>query len=432
MTNKTSSFKDETMPTFSALRLQFPALQLRDAAGRPAIYFDGPGGTQVPQRVIEAVSDYYLRANSNTHGPFATSQKTDEILHAAREAMADFFNAAAPEQIVFGANMTTLTFHMSRCIGRTLQAGDEIVLTRLDHDANVSPWLALEERGVKVRFLDFHPEDCTLAYEQLGELLSPKTKLVAVGYASNATGTINDVRRIIQAAQSVGALTYVDAVHYAPHAPIDVQALDCDFLVCSPYKYFGPHMGVLYGKTEVLEKFQAYKVRPQEAQPPHRFETGTLNHEGIAGTAAAIDYIAEVGRTCGAEFEASYKNFSGRKRLLKMAMAAIQKYERGFSEKLLAGLQAIPHVKIFGITDRGRMHERTPTVAMRMSSHAPSTIAECLGRENIYVWEGNFYALEVTTRLGVEAHGGLVRIGLVHYNTEEEIARCISVLQSMA
>ncbi len=416
------------MPTFPALRSQFPALQMRDAQDRLAVYFDGPGGTQVPQRVIDAVSGYYIKTNSNTHGAFYTSQKTNEILHEARSAMADFFNAASPEQIAFGANMTTLTFHMSRCIGRTLQAGDEIVLTRLDHDANVSPWLALEERGVKIRFLDFHPEDCTLAYESLGDLLSKKTRLVAVGYASNATGTINDVRRIIQMAQRVGALTYIDAVHYAPHAPIDVQALGCDFLVCSPYKFFGPHMGVLYGKAEALSRFQAYKVRPQDSQPPYRFETGTLNHEGIAGTAAAIDYLAEVGKTCGAEFQTSYQNFSGRKQLLKMAMAAIQNYERGFSEKLIAGLQAIPTVKIYGITELARMLERTPTVSIRMQQ-PPSVIAERLGRENIYVWEGNFYALEVTTRLGVEEHGGLVRIGLVHYNTEEEITRCLQVLR---
>jgi cysteine desulfurase family protein (TIGR01976 family) len=418
------------MPSFSALRSQFPALQLRDAAGRPAIYFDGPGGTQVPQRVIEAVSDYYVRANANTHGPFATSQETDEILLAAREAMADFFNAASSQQIVFGANMTTLTFHMSRCIGRDLQAGDEIVLTRLDHDANVAPWLALEERGVKIRFLDFHPEDCTLAYEQLGDLLSKKTKLVAVGYASNAVGTINDVRRIVQMAQTVGALTYIDAVHYAPHGPIDVQGLDCDFLVCSAYKFFGPHLGVLYGKAEAFERFQAYKVRPQDEAPPYRFETGTLNHEGIAGAAAAIDYLAEVGATCGAEQEAAYKNFSGRKRLLKTAMAAIQNYERGFSEKLIAGLQAVPQVKIFGITDRDRMHERTPTVSIRMQ-HSPRVVAGRLGRENIYVWEGNFYALEVTMRLDIEEHGGLVRIGLVHYNTAEEITRCLQALQGL-
>lgn len=420
------------MPSFSALRSQFPALQLRDAAGRPAIYFDGPGGTQVPQRVIAAVSDYYIRANSNTHGAFFTSQKTDEMLHAARAAMADFFNAAAPEQIAFGANMTTLTFHMSRCIGRTLQPGDEIVLTRLDHDANISPWLALEEKGVKIRFLDFHPEDCTLAYESLGDLLSKKTKFVAVGYASNATGTINDVRRIIQMAQSVGALTYIDAVHHAPHGPIDVQALDCDFLVCSAYKFFGPHLGVLYGKADVLERFQAYKVRPQDQAPPYRFETGTLNHEGIAGTAAAIDYLAEVGKTCGEEFAERYKNFSSRKRLLKMATAAIQKYERGLTEKLIQGLQAVRGVKIFGVTDSSRMHERTPTVSIRMQNHTPSAIAERLGRENIYVWDGNFYALEVTTRLGVEEQGGLVRIGLVHYNTEGEIARCLQVLHDMA
>ncbi len=420
------------MPNFSSLRAQFPALQLRDAAGRPAVYFDGPGGTQVPQHVLDAVTDYLVKANSNTHGAFSTSQKTDEVLHTAREAMADFFNAEAPQQIAFGANMTTLTFHLSRSIGRTLQPGDEIVLTRLDHDANVSPWLALEERGVKIRFLDFHPEDCTLHYEALGDLLSAKTKLVAVGYASNAVGTINDVRRIVQMAQHVGALTYIDAVHYAPHGPIDVQALDCDFLVCSAYKFFGPHVGVLYGKQAVLDRLQAYKVRPQDGQPPYKFETGTLNHEGIAGTAAAIDYLAEVGKTCGAEFAGRYKNFSGRRLHLKQAMTAIQNHERHFSEKLLAGIRAIPGAQIFGIIDPARLLERTPTVSFRMQQYTPAVIAERLGRENIYVWDGNFYALEVTTRLGVEGRGGIVRIGLVHYNTDEEIDRCVRVLEEMA
>jgi len=419
------------MPTFSALRSQFPALQLHDAAGRPAVYFDGPGGTQVPQRVLDAVRDYFVKSNSNTHGAFATSQKTDEILHGAREAMADFFNAESSQQIVFGANMTTLTFHVSRSIGRMLQPGDEIVLTRLDHDANVSPWLALEEKGVKIRFLDFHPEDCTLNYEALGDLLSAKTKLVAVGYASNAVGTINDVQRIVQMAQRVGALTYIDAVHYAPHGPIDVQALDCDFLVCSAYKFFGPHIGVLYGKSGVLARLQAYKVRPQDEQPPYKFETGTLNHEGIAGAAAAINYLAEVGRTCGADFADKCKNFSGRSLHLKMAMAAIQNYERQFSEKLIAGIQALPGAKIFGITESSRLLQRTPTVSFRMQQHPPSAIAERLGRENIYVWDGNFYALEVTKRLGVEEQGGIVRIGLVHYNTEAEIARCLRVLQEL-
>lgn len=412
------------MNPFVVFRSQFPALQLKDAAGRPAIYFDGPGGTQAPQSVIEAMNRHLIRRLSNTHGAFATSRATDETIYQARAAMADFLNAAAPDNIAFGANMTSLTFHVSRSIGRDLKPGDEIILTRLDHDANVAPWLALEEKGVKIKFLDFHPEDCTLAYEEFENLLSPKTKLVAVGYASNAVGTINEVNRIVKMAHAAGALVYVDAVHYAPHGPIDVQALDCDFLVCSAYKFFGPHVGALYGKYEAMERLHAYKVRPQESAPPFKFETGTLNHEGLAGTAAAIEYIAELGRRGGSKSPGE----QDRRRDLKMAMSAIQEYERTLSKKLIAGLQAIPGVRVFGITDAKRYHQRTPTVAMRMEKHPPQAVAERLGEENIYVWDGNFYALEVINRLGYEDKGGVVRIGLVHYNTEEEIDRMLGVL----
>lgn len=419
-------------PNFSSSRSEFPALQQRDAAGRPAIYFDGPGGTQVPQRVVDAMSNYLIAHNANTHGAFATSARTDEILHNARAAMADFFNAAASSQIVFGANMTTLTFHLSRSLGHDWREGDEIMVTRLDHDANISPWLALQERGIKIRFLDFKPEDCTLDYDGLDQLLSSKTKLVAVGLASNATGTINEVNRIIQKAHAVGALVYVDAVHYAPHAPIDVQSLDCDFLVCSAYKFFGPHIGVLYGKHELLERLHAYKVRPQEPNAPFKFETGTLNHEGMAGTEAAIAYLSDLGKRFEAEFSNTVKNFSGRRLQLKCAMAAIQAYEKSLSEKLIAGLQAIPGTKIYGITDPARFHQRTPTVALRMPKHSPRAIAERLAAENIYVWDGNFYALEVTTRLGVEEQGGVVRIGLAHYNTAEEIDRLLNIVHEFS
>lgn len=419
------------MKPFINCRSQFPALQLKDSSGRPAIYFDGPGGTQAPQSVIAAMNQHLVQRLSNTHGTFATSRATDETIHNARAAMADFLNAPAAENIAFGANMTSLTFHVSRSIGRDLKSGDEIILTRLDHDANVAPWLALEEKGVTIKFLDFHPEDCTLAYEEFESLLSAKTKLVAVGYASNAVGTINDVDRIIKMAHAAGALVYVDAVHYAPHGPIDVQALDCDFLVCSAYKFFGPHVGVLYGKHEVMERLHAYKVRPQESTPPFKFETGTLNHEGLAGTTAAIEYLAELGRHVDNSAVLQASSWQGRRRDLKMAMAAIQEYERGLSQKLIAGLQAIPGVRVFGITDAKRYHQRTPTVAMRMEKHSPQTVAERLGEENIYVWDGHFYALEVITRLGYEDKGGVVRIGLVHYNTEEEIDRMLGVLQKL-
>ncbi|MGH7494870.1 MAG: cysteine desulfurase-like protein [bacterium] len=410
------------------VREQFPALKQRDAQGRQAIYFDGPGGTQVPQRVVDAMSNYFIVHNANTHGAFGTSARTDEILHAARAAMADFINASSNE-IVFGANMTTLTFHVSRSLGREWREGDEIIVTRLDHDANVSPWLALQEKGIKVRFLDFKPEDCTLDYDGLDQLLSNRTRLVAAGLASNAVGTINDVTRLIQKAHTAGALVYLDAVHYAPHAPIDVQALDCDFLACSAYKFFGPHVGVLYGKREILEGLQAYKVRPQEKNPPFKFETGTLNHEGLAGTKAAIDYIADLGQNVAAEYASAFGTFGGRKLQLKCAMAAIQAYERKLSEKLIAGLHTIPGMKIYGITAPSRFHQRTPTVALRMQKYSPRVLAERLAAENIYVWDGNFYALEVTTRLGLEEQGGVVRVGLVHYNTIDEIDRLVALLQ---
>ena len=415
----------------SYLREQFPALQQHDAQGRPAVYFDGPGGTQVPQRVVDAMADYLITHNANTHGAFATSARTDEILHAARETAADFLNATVDE-VVFGANMTTLTFHLSRSLARDWRESDEIIVTRLDHDANVSPWLALQEQGIQVRFLDFHPEDCTLDYDGLDRLLSHKTKLVAVGLASNATGTINDVQRIVQKVHAAGALAYVDAVHYAPHAPINVRQLDCDFLVCSAYKFFGPHVGVLYGKREILERLQAYKVRPQETAPPYKFETGTLNHEGLAGTKAAIDYLCGIGQRYEDAFSSRFGGFSGRRLLLKCAMAAIQEYERMLSEKLITGLQKIPAVKIYGITNTAQFDQRTPTVAVRMAKQSPRAVAQRLAAENIYVWDGDFYAVEVIKRLGVAELGGVVRIGLVHYNTKEEMDRLLSVLHGLS
>jgi len=417
------------MNPFLACRAHFPALHLQDAAGRPAIYFDGPGGTQVPQAVIDAMAGHFIHKYSNTHGAFATSRATDETIHAARTALADFLNAPSPDNIAFGANMTSLTFHLSRSLGRALQPGDEIILTRLDHDANIAPWLALAEQGVTIKFLDFHPEDCTLAYEQLDTLLTPRTRLVAIGYASNAVGTINDVARIIARAHASGALVYVDAVHFAPHGPIDVQALDCDFLVCSAYKFFGPHVGVLYGKHEVMDRLPAYKVRPQEPTPPYKFETGTLNHEGLAGTIAAIEYLAQLGRQTGAAAEET--RWQGRRRELKTAMRAVQDYEHRLTQKLISGLQAIPGVRVFGITDPSSYSQRTPTVALRMEKHTPREVAERLGAENIYVWDGDFYAVEVIKRLGYEDKGGVVRIGLVHYNTEEEIDRLLAVLQTL-
>jgi cysteine desulfurase family protein (TIGR01976 family) len=429
------------MPTvdLSPLRAQFPALAQIDA-GQPAIYFDGPGGTQVPQRVIDAMSGYLARSNANTHGAFRTSRETDALLASAHEAMADFLNAASPAEIAFGPNMTTLTFQFSRAIGRILRPGDEVVITRLDHDANRAPWLALRELGVVVKELDFDPRDCTLPVESsagsggraLADLLSPRTRLVAVGYASNAVGTINPIRQIAQLAHRVGAWLWVDAVHYAPHGPIDVQELGCDFLVCSPYKFFGPHAGVAWGRYNLLEELHPYKVRPAGDLPPDKFETGTQSHEAQAGVLAAIEYLAELGEKYGREHATGFPGFQGRRLALKQAMKAIQNYERPLFTRFVSGLTAIPGLRLYGIADSARFDRRTPTAAFRLAHRSPDEVAEHLARQGVCVWSGNFYAVTVTEQLDLEASGGVVRAGLVHYNTPEEVDFCLARLEELA
>jgi cysteine desulfurase family protein (TIGR01976 family) len=403
------------------IRAQFPALA-QEVNGHPAVFFDGPGGTQVPQRVIDAVADYLIHHNANTHGAFATSRRTDETIDAARAVMADLLGCAADE-VVFGPNMTTLTFAISRAFGRDIRPGDEIVLTRLDHDANVAPWKALEEQGAVIQMVDIDTEECTLDMADMARAIGPRTKLVAVGYASNAVGTINDVATITRMAHAVGALVYIDAVHYAPHGPIDVQALDCDFLACSPYKFFAPHMGALYGKREHLARLRPYKVRPASDDIPDRWETGTKNHEGLAGVTAAIEYLAELGQRI--------KPAATRRVALVQAMEAIKAYERGLSERLIAGLLAIPGLTFYGISDPARFDMRTPTVAVRLAGRTPRELAEALGRRGIFCWDGNYYAINLTERLGVEADGGMLRIGLVHYNTAEEIDRLLEALNEL-
>jgi len=418
-------------PDLSPVRSQFPALAQEDA-GRPAVFFDGPGGTQVPQRVIDAMSRYLARTNANHGGAFRTSRESDAILRAAHQAMADFLNAASADEIIFGPNMTTLTFALSRAIGRELREGDEIVITRLDHDANRAPWQALAERGAVIKEVDFDPADCTLRLDDLARQLTPRTRLVAVGYASNAVGTVNPIGRIAEMAHSVGAWLWVDAVHYAPHGPIDVQALGCDFLVCSPYKFFGPHSGVAWGRYELLERLRAYKVRPAGNLPPDKFETGTQSHEAQAGVLAAIEYLAELGEEFGAAFADRFPGFAGRRLALKQAMAAIQAYERPLFEHFVAGLLAIPGLSFYGIRDFDRFDRRTPTAAFRLAGHTPRQVAEHLARRGIYVWDGNFYALAVTERLGLEETGGVVRAGLAHYNTREEVDYCLECLREIA
>jgi len=405
------------------VRLQFPSLQTQ-VNGQPAAFLDGPAGTQVPTQVMHAIQNYLMSANANTCGAFLTSQRTDEMLGAARAAMADFFHCERDE-VVFGQNMTTITFSISRAIGRELNAGDEILLTALDHDANFSPWKALEEKGVVIRQADIREEDCTLDLNDLKSKLSERTKLVAVGYASNAVGTINPVAEITRLAHAAGALAYIDAVHYAPHGLIDVKALDCDFLVCSSYKFFGPHLGTLYGKRQHLQGFRPYKVRPCTDQVPDRWETGTQVHELIAGVAAAVEYIAEVGRH-------SDPSVTTRREALAAAYRTTVAYERRLISRLIDGLQSISGVRIYGITDSDRFEERCSTLSLRIGNHNPTNIAAFLSERGIFTWDGNYYALNLTERLGVESQGGLLRIGLVHYNTMDEVERLLAALREFA
>ena len=405
-------------------RAQFPSLG-QSVNGHPATFLDGPAGTQVSQRVIDAFREYFEHSNANTCGQFATSRSTDEMIASARAAMADFFNCAADE-VSFGPNMTTITFALARAIGRELAPGDEIVVTTLDHDANVAPWRALEERGVVVRQADIRVEDCTLDMDDLRSKINSRTRLVAVGYAANAVGTINPVAEIVRLAHGAGALAFIDAVHYAPHGSIEVRALDCDFLVCSPYKFFGPHMGCLYGKRDTLMRFRPYKVLPAPEALPDRWETGTQTHEGIAGVAAAVNYVAELGRR-------SNPGAAGDRRAeLVSAYRAIRQHEMSLAARMIRGLLEISGLRFFGISDAARFGERVPTVAVRLAGQTPQAAAKFLGDRGIFTWDGNYYALNLTERLGVEKDGGLLRIGLVHYNTAEEVERLLGALREFS
>jgi cysteine desulfurase family protein (TIGR01976 family) len=415
-----------------ALRAQFPALRQTED-GQPVVFLDNPGGTQVPQTVVDAVSDYLLHHNANHGGAFATSRRSDEILHEAHCAMADLLNAASPDEIVFGPNMTTLTLNISRALARELGPGDEILVTRMDHDANIAPWLLIaEDTGATVRWADFDVEDYTLDMAALHDLITPQTKIVAVGYASNATGSVHDVKTIVDWAHAAGALVFVDAVQYAPHGPIDVQALGCDLLACSAYKFFGPHQGVLYGQYALLERLRAYKVRPAPALPPGKYETGTQVHEGIAGTLAAVNYLAAIGQQFGAGYAARFPELSGRRLALRTGMTVLREYDHVLSAAMLDELETLPGVQIHGVTDRARLAERVPTVSFTWGERPPREIAAALGAQGIYVWDGHYYALAVVERLGLVDSGGMVRIGAVHYNTVDEIRRLGAALRALA
>jgi cysteine desulfurase family protein (TIGR01976 family) len=423
---------------------QFPSLA-RAVNGHTAAFLDAPGGTQVPQRVIDAIAGYLRANNANTGGAYATSRYTDQMIAEARASMADFLGCD-PGEIVFGPNMTSLTYAISRAIGRELRPGDEILLTHLDHDANVSPWRALEEKGVNIQFADIREEDCTLDMDDLASKITRRTKVVAVGYASNAVGTINAVKTLVKLAHDSQAIAYVDAVHYAPHGSIDVRDLDCDFLVCSTYKFFGPHMGVLYGKREHLARLEPYKVRANTNAVPQRWEWGTLNHECIAGITACVDYLADLGRRSSLGnvspdnlVRAAKDSAPGaalltafRRDAIKDAYRAIQSHERELSHRLLRGLADIPGLRLYGIRDPARLQSRCPTFAVRMPGHTPLELATKLGEQGIFTWDGNYYALNLTERLGVEKDGGFLRIGFVHYNTEEEVGRVVEGLRRLA
>jgi cysteine desulfurase family protein (TIGR01976 family) len=413
----------------SVIRGQFPSLD------RSATFLDNPGGTQIAKQSLERINRYLLECNANHEGAFATSQQSDAILHEAHTAMADFLNASSPDEIVFGANMTTLTLHISRSLARGLNPDDEIVITRMDHDANISPWLLIaEDRGCHVTWVDFDVEDYTLKLDEFEKALERKPKIVAFGYASNATGTINPVRKLTKMAKEAGTLVYVDAVQYAPHGPIDVQSMGCDFLVCSAYKFFGPHVGALYGKLELLEDLKAYKVRPASNNPPGKWMTGTQNHEGIAGVLGALEYFEWLAEQFAdtQKLSLAEEGFSGRRLNLKAAMTAIRAYEFELSRALIRAIETVPGTHIHGITDMKRLDERVPTVSFTLEGKHPLEIAEALGKAGFYVWDGNYYALAVTERLGVEASGGMVRVGAVHYNTLDEIAHFGAALQKIA
>lgn len=411
------------------IRQQFPALQLKDD-GKPRIYFDNPGGTQVPQQVVQRMRDYLINSNANHGGYFRTSQTSDAILEESHLAMADFLNASSPHEIVFGPNMTTLTFAISRSLAHWFKPGDEIILTRMDHDANVSPWMQMaQEKGLKIKWLNFQTDSYHFDYQQLEELLSSRVKLLAINYASNAIGTINDIQRVTELAHRYQTLIYVDAVQYVPHAPTDVQKLGCDFLVCSAYKFFGPHQGILWGRYELLEKLVAYKVRPADEKPPGKFETGTQCHEGQAGTLGALDYLSWIGQTMAQEYYQDFSNFSGRRLFLHAAMQAVKGYEKSISKHLINGLSNIKKIKIYGITDQDELEKRVPTISFYMDGVYPAKISRHLAAENIFVWDGHYYALEVIRHLELEKQGGMVRIGAVHYNTTDEIDRLLNSLE---
>jgi cysteine desulfurase family protein (TIGR01976 family) len=411
------------------VRKQFPALE------RPVVFLDNPAGTQISRQSLERINRYLIDCNANHGGMFETSRKSDEILHEAHAAMADFLNAAQPEEIIFGNNMTTLTLHISRSLAQTLQAGDNILVTRLDHDANIAPWmLVAEDKGCNLIWVDIDVEEGMLDLDDFARALEHKPKIAAFGYASNLLGTVNPVKKLTKMAKDAGALVYIDAVQYAPHGPIDVQDIGCDFLVCSSYKFFGPHAGVLYGKYDLLNELKAYKVRPASNELPYKFETGTQNHEGIAGVLGALEYFEWLGNQFDGEQAQAWKDagFSGRRFVYKQAMSTIRNYEFKLSRALIGAIESIPGTHIYGVTDMNRLDERVPTVSFTLEGRNPEKVANAIGKQNVNVWNGHNYALAVVERLGLLEAGGMIRVGPVHYNTVDEVEQFREALSHVA
>jgi cysteine desulfurase family protein (TIGR01976 family) len=404
----------------AAARRRFPALA-RTVAGRPVVYLDGPGGSQVPTSVIEAMTTYLRDSNANTGGAFVTSQETEDVIDAARAAAADLIGAT-PAEIAFGPSMTALNFALAHAVARTLEPGDEIVVTELDHDANVAPWLLVAaDHGLVVRHAPLHPADGTLDHDALEALLGERTRIVAFTLASNALGTMPDARRIVEAAHAVGALAWADAVHYAPHARLDRDALELDIVLCSPYKFFGPHAGIAAIRRDLAETWPADRVRPAGQVPPgHRFEQGTLSHEALAGIVATVAYLEDLGQG------------DSRPARLDDAFARITAHERELSLRALERLAAIPACALHGLVDPARVDERTPTFCLTVDHLPPRALAEALGRDGIFTWDGNYYALAAMEALGLEGRGGALRAGFLHYTTLDEVDRFCDALESLA
>lgn len=404
------------------IRKQFPALA-QSSNGKPWVFFDNPGGTQVPQRVIDAISRCLVESNANLGGAFITSQRADAVVVEAHQAMADFLNAKSPAEIIFGQNSTTLTFHMSRTLGQLFKPGDEIILTTMEHDANVTPWeLLARDLSLEIKRLPFNTENFEFDLSKLDDLISDKTRLLCINHSSNMLGTINDIKAAVEIAHNHGVLVYVDSVQYAPHGPLDVQDLGCDFLMCSPYKFFGPHMGVLWARSEILEDLKPYKLRATVNQAPDCYELGTLSHEAMCGVTAAVDHFAWIGSELASDkHREHWQQFSGRRQMVHAAMNYLFEYEMALTKRLIAGLQQISSIRVQGITDPAAMKRRVPTISFTIKGMDPESLAVHLASKNIFVWHGHNYAIEPAKALDIYDSGSVLRVGLAHYNTEQEV-----------